>query len=75
MPKCPDTLKLAIRDTMGDMPVDMAGRAVLDFGERGKINVAAGGGTFENKKLSDRPAVNVGAPPDDEEDREGAHDQ
>ena len=74
-PKCRDALKVASRDAVGDMPVDMARRAVLDFGQRGKLCVAAGGGTFENKKLSDRPVVNVGAPPDDEEGREGAHDQ
>ena len=75
MPKCPDTLQVAIRDTMGDMPVDMARRAALDFGLREKLNVAAGGGTSEKKKLPNCPVANVGAPPDDEEGREGARDQ
>ena len=52
MPKCSDSLKVAIKQIAEDMPLAMAQRAIIGFRKRVKLRIAAEGGVFKDKKLA-----------------------
>ena len=45
-----DIPKLAIMQSVGDMPADMAQRAIEGFGKRARMCVRSAGGAFEHRQ-------------------------
>ena len=70
-PKCLATLKVAIRQSVNELPLDMIQRSVLGFARRVKLCIRAGGGTFKDKTLLNVAPYNIGAP-DEVEDEAAA---
>ena len=57
-PRCLDTLKVAIREAVAEMPLDMVQRATMDFYKRVCLCIEAEGGVFKHKKFfGDVPLV------------------
>ena len=52
-PTCLDSLKLAIMQSVGDMPADMAQRAIEGFGKRVRMCIRSEGGTFKHRQLEE----------------------
>ena len=52
-PKCLDSLKLAIRRSVGNMPLEMVQRAILSFPKRVRMCIAAGGSTSKHRKYDE----------------------
>ena len=68
-PTCLDSLKLAIRQSLDEMPLEMAHRAIGGFGKRVRMCIRADGGTFKHRKLEEEEGEAlyypiVGAPGD-----------
>ena len=51
-PQCLESLKVAIRQAVLDMPLDMVQRACRSFGKRVRLCIQAEGGSFKGKKLA-----------------------
>lgn len=69
-PLCLDTLKVAIRQAVAEMPLEMVQKAVLGFEKRVGMCIEAEGGVFKHKKLVGHPIANAGAG-EEEEGAEG----
>ena len=59
-PKCLDSLKLAIRECVEALPLDMVQKAMLNFYPRVCLCIESGGGAFKHKKIhGGNPLVGV----------------
>ena len=77
-PACLDTLNVAIKQAVDEMPPDMVQRAAMSLCKRAKLCVEAEGGVFKGKKLLAQPVSNPGEAEEGdegEEDGEGAAEE
>ena len=72
-PRCVDALKVAIRESVDALPLDMAQRALLGFYKRVVACVESEGGVFKHKKLGAElpPIAYAGDENESENENEG----
>ena len=81
-PVCLDTLKVAIKKSVEELPLELAQRAILGFHKRVKLCAQEDGGIFKGRKLKggdapllDHPVVNPGDDGDADEEDAGQGEQ
>ena len=74
-PKCLDTLKLAIAQSLEEMPLEMVQKAILGLAMRAHLCIQAEGGVFKDRKLAGAEIVDMDIHHQSDEEEPAGHDE